>query len=183
MGAKTGERLNGGGNATNTRQVDSERITVRLRCQWCRVAGRRKSCNNEGRPEGPPYIRKFESGLRRLYILGLPPLGALYHVELYLLAFLQAAESARLNRGEVYKHVLTALAADEPITLGIVKPLYCSCFHGVARFLFLRYALCQSQNFFRQVTLVSRELLKNCKGQTQQDCNSDVPEIAKLFHC
>jgi hypothetical protein len=29
---------------------------------------------------------------------------------------------------------------------------------------------------------VSRELLKNCKGQTQQDCNSDVPEIAKLFH-
>jgi hypothetical protein len=47
---------------------------------------------------------------------------------------------------------------------------------------FLRYALCQSQNFFRQVTLVSRELLKNCKDQTQQDCNSDVPEIAKLFH-
>ena len=129
-----------------------------------------------------PVLRKFESGLRRLYILGLPPLGALYYVELHLLAFLQAAEPTRLNRREVYKHVLSALAADEPITLGIVKPLDCSCFHGVARFLFLRYALCQSQNFFRQVTLVSRELLKNCKGQTQQDCNSDVPEIAKLFH-
>jgi hypothetical protein len=46
---------------------------------------------------------------------------------------------------------------------------------------FLRYALCQSQNFFRQVTL-SRELLKNCKDQTQQDCTPDVSAIAKLFH-
>jgi thiol-disulfide isomerase/thioredoxin len=45
----------------------------------------------------------------------------------------------------------------------------------------VRYALCQSQNFFRQVTLLSRELLKNCKDQTQQDCTSDVREIAKVF--
>jgi len=29
---------------------------------------------------------------------------------------------------------------------------------------------------------VSRELLKNCKDQTQQDCTSAVPEIAKVFH-
>jgi thiol-disulfide isomerase/thioredoxin len=127
-------------------------------------------------------VQDLKSGLCRLDILGLPPLGPLYHVELNLLAFLQAAETTRLNRREVYKHVLAALAADEPITLGIVKPLYCSCFHGVARFLFLRCALCQSQNFFRQVTLVSRELLKNCKDQTQQDCTPDVSAIAKTFH-
>jgi hypothetical protein len=48
---------------------------------------------------------------------------------------------------------------------------------------FVRCALCQSQNFFRQVTLLSRELLKNCKDQTQQDCTSAIPEIAKVFHC
>jgi len=48
----------------------------------------------------------------------------------------------------------------------------------------VRYALGPSQNFCRQVTLLSRELLKtakNCKGQTQPNCTSDVPEIAKTF--
>jgi hypothetical protein len=63
----------------------------------------------------------------------------------------------------VYEHVLAALTADKTIALGIVKPLYCSCFHGVARFLFVRYALCPSQKSFRQVTLLSRELLKTAK--------------------
>jgi hypothetical protein len=29
----------------------------------------------------------------------------------------------------VYEHVLAVLAADETITFGVVKPLYCSCFH------------------------------------------------------
>jgi hypothetical protein len=112
----------------------------------------------------------------------LPPLGALYDVKLYLLAFLQAAESARLDRREVDENVLTALTADETIALGIVKPLYCSCFHGVTLdSLFVGCALCQWQNFFRQVTLLSRELLKNCKDQTQQDCTSGIPEIAKVF--
>ena len=77
------------------------------------------------------------SGLHRLHILGLPPFRALDHIELYLLTFLQAAESVRLDGREVYKHVLAVLAADEPIALGVVKPLYCSCFHGVALFLFL----------------------------------------------
>jgi hypothetical protein len=32
----------------------------------------------------------------------------------------------------VNEYVFAVLAADETITLGIVKPLYCSCFHGVA---------------------------------------------------
>jgi hypothetical protein len=29
----------------------------------------------------------------------------------------------------VHENILTALAADESVTLGIVKPLYCSLFH------------------------------------------------------
>jgi len=73
-----------------------------------------------------------KSGLRRLYVLGLPALGALNHIELDLLTFLQAAESTRLDSREVDENVLAILAADETITLGVVKPLYCSCFHSVA---------------------------------------------------
>jgi len=79
----------------------------------------------------------------------------------------------------VYEHVLAALTADKTIAFSIVKPLYCSCFHGVARFLFVRYALCPSQNYIRQVTL-SRELLK-LQSQTLQDCTSDIHRFAKLF--
>jgi hypothetical protein len=143
----------------------------RLRTYYRRTAlsmvsccGRRKSRQSKGRLAKAALSVNFcKSGLRRLDVLGLPPLGALYYVELHLLAFLQAAESAGLNRGEVYKHVLAGLTADKTIALGIVEPLYRSCFHDVARFLLVRYALCQSQEFFRQVTLLSRELLKTAK--------------------
>src|SRR5437660_4680247 len=62
--------------------------------------------------------------LHTLDVLSLPALRALNHVELYLLTFLQAAESGRLNRREVYEYILTILAADKPIAFGIVKPLY-----------------------------------------------------------
>jgi hypothetical protein len=97
-----------------------------------------------------------KSGLRRLYVLSLPALGPFDHVELDLLTFLQAAESICLDGGEVHKHILPILAADETITFGVVKPLHCSCFHGVALFLFLfRYALMYSLDFCRQVTPVS----------------------------
>jgi hypothetical protein len=34
----------------------------------------------------------------------------------------------------VNEHVFAVLAADKTITFGVVKPLYCSCFHGVALF-------------------------------------------------
>jgi hypothetical protein len=33
------------------------------------------------------------------------------------------------------------LAADETVAFGVVKPLHCSCFHGVALFLFVDVAL------------------------------------------
>ena len=79
--------------------------------------------------------------LDSLYVLGLPPFRAFNYVELHLLPFLQAAESTRLNGREVYEYVLAVLAADKTITLGVVKPLYCSCFHGSAWFLYVEIAL------------------------------------------
>src|SRR4249920_3244879 len=86
----------------------------------------------------PPLDSIFacEKWLDSLHVLGLPALGAFDHIELNLLTLLQAAESTRLNRGEVYEYILTILAADETITLGVVEPLYCSCFHGIALFPF-----------------------------------------------
>ena len=68
------------------------------------------------------------SGLDGLDVLRLPALRPLYDIELDLLAFLQAAKAIRLDGGEVNENVLAILAAEKTITLGIVKPLYCSCF-------------------------------------------------------
>src|SRR6266403_3170925 len=61
-------------------------------------------------------------------VLRLPALGALGHVELHGLAFLQALESARLNSGEMHENVLAILTADEAVAFGVVKPLHCSLF-------------------------------------------------------
>jgi hypothetical protein len=41
----------------------------------------------------------------------------------------------------VHKYIFAVLAADKTVSLGVVKPLYCSCFHGVAMFLFVDVAL------------------------------------------
>jgi hypothetical protein len=78
-----------------------------------------------------------QSGLGALDVLCLPALGAFDHVKLDLLSFLEAAEAGRLNRGEMYEYILSILAADETIALGVVKPLHCSCFHVDAMFLYL----------------------------------------------
>src|ERR1019366_1950796 len=74
----------------------------------------------------------FGCGLDAFDVLCLPALGAFYDVEL---TFLQAAKPVCLDGGEVNENVLAILAADKTIALGIVKPLYCSCFHDVAVFL------------------------------------------------
>ena len=88
---------------------------------------------------GRPFLANcyLRSSLDTLDVLCLPALGAFDHVKLHLLSFLQAAEAARLDGGEMYEYILTVLAADETIALGVVKPLHCSCFHDVAMFLFL----------------------------------------------
>jgi len=119
--------------------------------------------NRKGDPKAALFYRIFSvSGLHRLDVLGLPALRTLDYVELHLLAFLQAAESAGLNRGEVYEYILAVLAADKSITLGVVKPLYCSCFHDVALFLLCDVALNYSQNFAGRIMLLSGDT-GNCK--------------------
>jgi hypothetical protein len=70
-----------------------------------------------------------DAGLQNLYVLRLPALGTLFHVELDRLAFLKAAEPGRVDRRVMNENVLTVLAADESETLGVVEPLYCSLFH------------------------------------------------------
>src|ERR1700680_4305748 len=56
--------------------------------------------------------------LDRLNVLSLPALGALGDIELHGLAFLQAAEAARLNRRKVHKDILAILTAYKTIALG-----------------------------------------------------------------
>jgi hypothetical protein len=121
------------------------------------------------RPLRAAFKRIVSGCLDGLYVLGLPPFRAFDYIELDLLTFLQAAESTRLNGREVYEHVLAVLAADETITLGVVKPLYCSCFHGIALFLYVEIALSFRWNFCRQVT---QTRIANCRvplNQTQLD--------------
>jgi hypothetical protein len=98
---------------------------------------KRKAAHPRGR-----FYSEFFRGLDGLDVLGLPALRTLDDVKLNLLTFLQAAESIRLDSGEVNEHIFAVLTANETIALGIVKPLYCSCFHGVAFVpLVLKYAL------------------------------------------
>ena len=66
--------------------------------------------------------------LECLDVLGLPALRSLGHVELHGLTLLQAAETARLDRRKMHKNVFAILTADEAVTLGVIKPLYCSLF-------------------------------------------------------
>jgi len=73
--------------------------------------------------------------LQRLDVFRLPALGALGHVELDGLTFLQALETARLDRREVHENVFACLAADKSVAFSVVEPLYCSLFHVVLVFL------------------------------------------------
>jgi hypothetical protein len=74
--------------------------------------------------------------LDRFYVFCLKAFRALRDIELYSLAFLQAAEAARLNRREMDENIFAILAADEAKAFGVVKPLYCSCFQLCSYFLF-----------------------------------------------
>jgi len=69
--------------------------------------------------------------LDSLNVLSLPALRAFGHVELHSLPFLQAAEAASLNGGEMHEDILAILTANEAIAFGVVKPLYCSLFHSL----------------------------------------------------
>jgi hypothetical protein len=108
----------------------------------------------------------FGCGLDAFDVLCLPALGALDYVELNLLTFLQAAKTIGLDSGEVHEYVLAILAADKTVAFSIVKPLYSSCFHEVAVFLWLNYALKLAGSMqirCGQVTLWSGVLLDSRK--------------------
>ena len=87
--------------------------------------------HKEGGHCWPPSLRivTCEAVLDALDVLCLPALGAFDYVKLHLLTFLEAAEAAGLNGGEMHEYILTVLAADKTVALGVVKPLHCSCFH------------------------------------------------------
>src|SRR5262245_46553837 len=59
----------------------------------------------------------------------LVALGALDDVELDTVTLGQAAESLRLNRGEVNENVLAVFLRDEAKTLGVVEPLHGTLAH------------------------------------------------------
>jgi hypothetical protein len=69
--------------------------------------------------------------LERFHIFGLPTLGTLGNVELNRLALLETLETARLDCREVHKNIFATPAADEPVTLGIVEPLYRPLFRHI----------------------------------------------------
>jgi len=67
--------------------------------------------------------------LESLNVLGLEALRALCHGKLYRLAFLQALESAVLDRREMHEDIVAGLTADKAEALCIIEPLHCSLFH------------------------------------------------------
>ena len=69
--------------------------------------------------------------LDRLYVLCLPALGPLGHVELDLLAFLKRTEAVCLDGGVMDEDVLAVFTAQKSKSLGVIKPLDCACFHCV----------------------------------------------------
>jgi hypothetical protein len=88
-------------------------------------------CNRKRVPK--PFLRTMSTldlvHLDRSNVLCLKAFRTFRDIELYSLAFLQAAEAASLNSREMYKNVFAILTADEAETFGVVKPLHCSCFH------------------------------------------------------
>lgn len=59
--------------------------------------------------------------------------GALHHVELHLLAFLERFEPIHLDRAEVRKQIFSAVIwSDEPKAFCVVEPLDCTRRHTLA---------------------------------------------------
>jgi len=83
--------------------------------------------------EATPSVFRTNPFLQELYVLRLQSFRTLHHIELNRLAFLEAAESIRLNGREMHEYVSATLTGNKPVALGVVKPLYCSLF----QFLFL----------------------------------------------
>src|SRR5271157_4221951 len=87
-----------------------------------------QKCPKFLRISGICYLKMVVATLDGGNVLCLPAFGAFGHVELDGLAFLQALEAARLNRGAMHENVFAILTADEAVAFGVVKPLHCSLF-------------------------------------------------------
>src|ERR671931_2142928 len=73
---------------------------------------------------GPRFALPVRSlTLEHAHVGGLDALASLLHVELDDLPLVQRAVAGRLDRGEVYEHVLAAVTGDEAVTLVRVEPL------------------------------------------------------------
>ncbi len=83
-----------------------------------------------------PLRTKLE--LRRPDVLSLPALRSLGDIELHCLAFLQAAEAARLDCRKMHEYIFAGLTANKAVALGVIEPLYCSCFSTFRFFLRLK---------------------------------------------
>lgn len=68
--------------------------------------------------------------LLRLYVRSLSTLRALGYLELNGLTFVKRLESVALNLRVMNKYVFAAFLLDEAEALGLVEPLYCSCYHS-----------------------------------------------------
>lgn len=64
------------------------------------------------------------------YVYGLIAFGALSHFELNFLTLFKRFIAGSVNSRMMYEYILSAIfTGHEAITLSIVKPLHCSCFH------------------------------------------------------
>ncbi len=70
-------------------------------------------------------------GLDGSNVGGLLALGALSHLELDRLAFLQRLVAICLDGGEMNKHILAIRLGDKPIALVVVEPLHRTLSHYI----------------------------------------------------
>ena len=87
----------------------------------------------KGGHSGRPYRTLLLKLLEDLHVLCLPAFGTFDDVELHRLAFLQAAETVRLNCGEMNENVFSILTGNKAVALRVIEPLNCSLFHCVTR--------------------------------------------------
>ncbi len=90
--------------------------------------------------KGPRFRRPFSLfdlcwvSLQTADVLGLQPFGALLHLELHFRALVKRTITVRLDGRKMDEYIVTAVALDETIALGGVKPLHNTFF---SHFVFL----------------------------------------------
>jgi hypothetical protein len=70
------------------------------------------------------------------YVLRLEPFWSPRDIEFELIALVERLEACGLNGGMVHENIFSRWAANESVTLVVVKPLYCSLFFHSVFFLF-----------------------------------------------